>query len=77
MRCGYATYLRPFSIREGWLGPAIRVSAKYGNAKVWPGDTFGISVLPCPGTRLSLTWGSTTGTSKVSEIYAADVTLRP
>ena len=74
---GYATYLRPFSIRKGWLGPAIRVSGRYGNVKVWPGDTFGISVLPGPHTRLSLTWGSGISPSKVSEIYAADVTLRP
>ena len=74
---GYATYVRPFSIRKGWLGPAIRVSGKYGNVKVWPGDTFGISVMPGPHTRLSLTWGSGISPSKVSEIYAADVTLRP
>jgi hypothetical protein len=73
---GYATYLRPFSIRKGWLGPAIRVSGNYGNVNVWPGDTFGISVLPGPGTHISLTWGSAIGTSKVSEIYASDVTLR-
>jgi hypothetical protein len=73
---GYATYVRPFSIRKGWLGPAIRVSGRYGNVKVWPGDTFGISVLPGPHTRLSLTWGSGISPSKVSEIYAADVTLR-
>jgi hypothetical protein len=72
---GYATYLRPFSIRKGWLGPAVRVSAKYGKAGIWPGDTFGISVLPGPGTRLSLTWGSAIPGSKVSEIYASDVTL--
>jgi hypothetical protein len=74
---GYATYLRPFSIQKGWLGPAVRVSGQYGNVKVWPGDTFGISVLPGRGARLSLTWGSAIGTSKVSEIYASDVTLRP
>jgi hypothetical protein len=77
-RPGYATYLRPFSIRKGWLGPIIRVSGKYGNVKVWPGDTFGISVLPGRGARrLSLTWGSGIGQSKTSQIYAADVTLRP
>ena len=73
---GYATYLRPFSIRKGWLGPAIRVSGRYGQVKVWPGDTFGISVLPGPGTRLSLTWGSAIGAGNASEIYASDVTLR-
>src|SRR5487761_364517 len=25
---GYATYLRPFSIRQGWLGPAVQVSSE-------------------------------------------------
>ena len=30
---GYATYLRPFSIQHGWLGPAIKVSAAYGNRR--------------------------------------------
>jgi hypothetical protein len=75
---GYATYLRPFSIEKGWLGPAIKVSARYGHVKVWPGDTFGISVVPGgPGIRLSLTWGSAIGTSKLSQIYASDVTLHP
>jgi hypothetical protein len=68
---GYATYLRPFSLRHGWLGPAIRVSAAYGNAGIWPGDTFGISVLP--DGRISLTWGSAVGTSRSSAIYAAVV----
>jgi hypothetical protein len=70
---GYATYLRPFSIHHGWLGPAIKVSAKYGNPTIWPGDTFGIA--PLPGNRISFTWGSATGTSKLSEIYASVVTL--
>lgn len=70
---GYATYLRPFSIRHGWLGPAIKVSTAYGNATIWPGDTFGISVLP--GGSISLTWGSAVGTSKNSAIYASVVTI--
>ena len=73
---GYATYLRPFSIRKGWLGPAIRVSGKYGQVTVWPGDTFGLSVLPGPGSRLSLTWGSGIGAGQAAQIYASDVTLR-
>jgi hypothetical protein len=50
------------------------VSSQYGNASIWPGDTFGISVLPGRPNRISLTWGSATGTSQDSEIYAADVT---
>lgn len=72
---GYDTYLRPFSIRHGWLGPAVQVSTHYGNASVWPGDTFGIAVLPGRPGHLSLTWGSAVGTSQNSEIWASDVTL--
>jgi hypothetical protein len=74
---GYATYLRPFSIgiRGGWLGPAVQVSSSYGKASIWPGDTFGIALQP--GNQVSLTWGSATGTSKVSQIYASIVTYRP
>jgi hypothetical protein len=72
---GYATYLRPFSIRHGWLAPVKRVSRQYGNPAIWPGDTFGISVLPGrhgPGARgrVALSWGSAVGGSKNSEIYA-------
>jgi hypothetical protein len=69
---GYATYLRPFSISHGWLGPAIKVSARYGKTKIWPGDTFGIALLP--GGQISVTWGSAVGTSKNSEIYSSVVT---
>jgi hypothetical protein len=70
---GYATYLRPFSIQRGWLGSAIKVSGAYGNPAVWPGDTFGIALLP--GGRISLTWGSALGTSKVSAIYSSVLTI--
>jgi hypothetical protein len=70
---GYATYLRPFSITRGWLGPAIKVSGAYGNPGIWPGDTFGIALLP--GGSISLTWGSALGTSKHSAIYAAVLTI--
>ena len=70
---GYATYLRPFSIQRGWLAPAIRVSAAYGNPRYWPGDTFGIALLP--DGRISLTWGSAVGSSKLSAIYASVVTI--
>ena len=72
---GYATYLRAYSISKGWLGPPIRVSRRYGRATVWPGDTFGLAALPGPRLRISLTWGSAPGTSRRSQIYAADVTL--
>jgi len=70
---GYATYLRPFSIQRGWLGPAIKVSGAFGNPAVWPGDTFGIAVLP--GGSISLTWGSALGTSKVSAIFSSVLTI--
>jgi len=73
---GYATYLRPYTPGTGWLGPRIDVSSKFGNRKIWPGDTFGIAALPGgPATRLALSWGSAVGSSKNSEIYAAVVTL--
>ena len=70
---GYAIYLRPFSITRGWLAPAIKVSAAYGNRRIWPGDTFGIASLP--DGRISLTWGSAIGKSKRSAIYASIVTI--
>jgi hypothetical protein len=77
---GYATFLRPFSIRKGWLAPAIRVSTGFGNSKIWPGDTFGLSLLPgahgdFAPDRVGLTFGSAVGTSPNSEIYAVSVRL--
>ena len=45
---GYATFLRSYSMSRGWLGPATQVSTSYGNPKIWPGDTFGISFEPGP-----------------------------
>jgi len=74
---GYATYLRPYSVTRGWLGPAIRVSNRFGSSKVWPGDTFGITILHGgPGTGVALSWGSAVG-SKDAEIYESAVTLSP
>ena len=70
---GYATYLRPFSITRGWLAPVLRVSPKFGNVKVWPGDTFGLSALS--PQRVVLSWGSAVGTSQNSEIYESVVQL--
>jgi len=70
---GYATYLRPFSIQRGWLAPAIKVSTAYGNARIWPGDTFGISRLP--DGSISLTWGSAVGSRRFSAIYASVVKI--
>jgi BNR/Asp-box repeat len=73
---GYATYLRPYSVSKGWLGPRIQVSNAFGNRKIWPGDTFGMAPLPAShGARLALSWGSATGQHKDSEIYAATVSL--
>jgi hypothetical protein len=76
LAAGYATYLRPYAPGQGWLGPRINVSSKFGNRKIWPGDTFGIATLPGgPATRLALSWGSAVGGNKNSEISAAVVTL--
>ena len=83
---GYAQYLRPFSIRHGWMSGPVRVSRQFGRRLVWPGDRFGITVLPrarpgMPGPRgagvqrVSLTWGSAVRPSKDSEIYATVVTF--
>ena len=67
---GYALYLRPFSITKGWLSGPVQVSRSFGNAKIWPGDTFGISLEPMPGTTpqsllrtpaVVVSWGSAVG----------------
>jgi hypothetical protein len=81
---GYAQYLRAFSISRGWLSAPVRVSVKFGNRAVWPGDTFGISTFPrgpdaslggVPGgpQRVILSWGSAVSKQKKpdSEIFAA------
>jgi hypothetical protein len=73
---GYATYLRPYAPGKGWTGPRVDVAAKFGNRKIWPGDTFGIAPLPGgPAARLALSWGSAVSGNTNSEIYAAVVTL--
>jgi hypothetical protein len=79
---GWATYLQPFSITKGWLTPPIQVSDQFGQKLIWPGDTFGLSVLPkgpgaSPSTpeRVALSWGSAIDNHPHSEIYAAVVTL--
>jgi hypothetical protein len=69
---GYATFLRRYSVGRGWTSPAKRVSPAYGNAKVWPGDTFGLSTRN--GTAV-LSWGSATHGRRASEIYSATVEL--
>jgi hypothetical protein len=75
---GYATYLRPFSISHGWLAPVTQVSSQYGDPAIWPGDTFGLSVLkgwngPGAPEHVALSWGSAVGGSQNSEIYASVV----
>jgi hypothetical protein len=73
---GFAQYLRPFSVRTGWLTGPIRVSRQFGRRHVWPGDTIGISLLPARGhspQRIQLSWGSAAGSSN-AEIYTAAVT---
>lgn len=74
---GYATFVRPFSISRGWLTPTIQVSDQYGNPKIWPGDTFGLSVLPdqASSQRVALSWGSAIDGNQDSQIYSAVVTL--
>jgi hypothetical protein len=52
---GYAMYLRAFSIKHGWLSRPILVSRRYGRASVWPGDTFGLSLVS--QRRLVISWG--------------------
>jgi BNR/Asp-box repeat len=69
---GYAMYLRTFSIKQGWLSGPVQVSSQFGDPSVWPGDTFGISLL-APG-KLVLSWGSATPvTGNKSQIFAATV----
>src|ERR1019366_4486972 len=69
-------------LKRGWLSAPVRISVKFGNQKVWPGDTFGISAFPRdPGTRLGgggpkrivLSWGSAVAKRKKpdSGIFAA------
>jgi hypothetical protein len=69
---GYATYLRRLSVGKGWTGPAKRVSPAYGNPKVWPGDTFGLST---KGGSALLSWGSAKSRRQGSEIYFSTVKL--
>lgn len=72
---GYAQYLRAFSITRGWLSGPVQVAAKFGDPSVWPGDTFGISVMPA--NQVMLSWGSAIlGTGKKSEIFAANVRVQ-
>ena len=82
---GYAQYVRAFSITRGWLSAPVRISNRFGDRSVWPGDTFGISTLPTPrsidGERdaglLVVSWGSAVGDQPrpKSAIFAAVVSI--
>ena len=70
---GWAQYVRVFSLSEGWLTSPVLVSkGLYGDPTVWPGDTFGISMLAANQPVIS--WGSAVR-SPNSEIYAAALTF--
>jgi hypothetical protein len=69
---GYATFLGRYAVGKGWTGPASRISPAYGKAKVWPGDTFGLSTKS--GAAI-LSWGSAIKGHALSEIYSARATL--
>jgi hypothetical protein len=68
---GYAVYLRPFSVAQGWLSAPVQISTTYGAKTIWPGDTFGLSDLD-PG-HLVTSWGSGISSSAGSVVYAAQV----
>jgi hypothetical protein len=82
---GYATYLRQFSIRRGWLTPSpLQVSDKFGDPNIWPGDTFGLETLdggpdPFSGGRIGppvvLSFGSAVNGRQRSEIFSSVVSL--
>ena len=70
---GYAMYLRTFSIKGGWQSAPYQVSDEFGDPNVWPGDTFGISLLGPNDVILS--WGSAAPSvgNKKSDIFARSV----
>jgi hypothetical protein len=69
---GYATFLRRRSLDDGWTGPTRKVSSRHGKAKIWPGDTFGLSRR---GGSAIVSWGSAITGRRTSEIYAATLVL--
>jgi hypothetical protein len=73
-RRGYAEYVRPFSIAGGWLSAPDKVSRRFGDSGIWPGDTFGITAL-APNEVL-LSWGSATSATRGdAEIFTTRVKL--
>jgi hypothetical protein len=81
---GYTLSVRPFSLEAGWLSAPVRVSGHFGNPRVWPGYTIGISALPGgngragtgkPGSgSLVVSGGSAIG-CQTSQIWAALVEI--
>ncbi len=69
---GYATYLRRYVVGHGWTGAAKLISPSYGNPKVWPGDTFGLST--SGGTAL-VSWGSAVRSAAQSSIWFSSAKL--
>lgn len=71
---GFAQYLRPFSVRKGWLSAPIRVSRDFGKRNIWPGDTIGISLLSrgLGQPRIMLSWGSAVS-GRNSQIWATQI----
>jgi hypothetical protein len=78
---GYHLYVRPLSVAKGWIAPISAVSAQvHGSPRVWPGDTFGISMLApslvSPSEEVALDWGSTPSmTSKLDQMWGRLVGL--
>lgn len=71
---GFALYARQFSVRSGRKTAPVRVSGKFGNPNVWPGDTIGISALPHGPGQVMVSWGSAVA-GQTSQIWAALVAL--
>ena len=69
---GYATLVRRLVVGKGWTGPAVRISPAYGNPRIWPGDTFGLTTRN--GSAV-LSWGSAINGQPVSAIYSSGVAL--
>jgi hypothetical protein len=81
-RCGYALYVRTFSVFQGWLSGPVRVSRRCGRRHAWPGGTFGLTALPpYPAAsgpwELALSWASAAARAdrRPSEIFSAVVTV--
>lgn len=77
----YTQYLRVYQIGQGWITPVIHVSSSFGNWRVWPGDTIGLSLLPggtAGNESLAVSWGSALGGRPAnSEIWAVVVSQLP